>query len=89
MKVRKMRLLRHKHHISLVELSDACGVSKQRLSEIELDKTSVSEVAVQMITAGFSVVEKRRRDSLNALSRDFRRHKDTLLENVEEHGYEL
>ena len=42
-----------------------------------------------MITAGFSVVEKRRRDSLNALSRDFRRHKDTLLESVEEHGYEL
>ena len=87
MKVRKMRLLRHKHHISLVELSDACGVSKQRLSEIELDKKSVSEVAVQMITAGFSVVEKRRRD--NALSRDFRRHKDALLESVEEHGYEL
>ena len=39
MKVRKMRLLRHKHHISLVELSDACGVFKQRLSEIELDKS--------------------------------------------------
>ena len=34
-----MRLLRHKRHISLVELSDACGVFKQRLSEIELDKS--------------------------------------------------
>ncbi len=89
MKVRKMRLLRHKYHISLAELSDACGVSKQRLSEIELDKTSVSTVAARMIADGFSVVEKRRRDNLKALSKDFRRHKNALLESVEEHGYEL
>ena len=37
MLVRKMRLLRHKHHINLTDLSRFCGLSPQRLSEIELN----------------------------------------------------
>ena len=89
MKVRKMRLLRHKYHISLGELSDACGVSKQRLSEIELNKKSVSEAAARMIGNGFTVVTERRRDASDGLNQDLQRHKNALLELVEEHGYEL
>ena len=89
MNVKKMRILRSKYRIPLRELSDACGISKQRLSEIELGETPVSEAASRTVADAFAAVAERRRDSSNALSRDFRRHKDTLLESVEEHGYEL
>ena len=36
MQVRKMRLLRHKYGISNPDLSRICGLSPQRISEIEL-----------------------------------------------------
>ena len=35
MKVRKFRILRLRHHVSMVELGRACGVSAQRISELE------------------------------------------------------
>ena len=89
MNVRKMRILRNKYRIPLRELSDACGISKQRLSQIELGETPVSEAASQTVADAFAAVAERRRDSSNGLSRDFRRHKNTLLESVEERGYEL
>ena len=37
MKVRKMRILRHKYHISRKDLATLCGVSPQRISRIELE----------------------------------------------------
>ena len=38
MKVRKFRILRLRHHVSMVELGRACGVSAQRISELELSE---------------------------------------------------
>ena len=35
MKVRKFRILRLRHHVSMVELGRACGVSAQRISELK------------------------------------------------------
>jgi len=38
MKVRKFRILRLRHHVSMVELGRACGLSAQRISELELSE---------------------------------------------------
>ena len=40
MKVRKFRILRLRHHVSMVELGRACGVSAQRISELELSENN-------------------------------------------------
>ena len=42
MKVRKFRILRLRHHVSMVELGRACGVSAQRISELELSENKPS-----------------------------------------------
>ena len=40
MKVRKFRILRLRHHVSMVELGRACGVSAQRISGLELSENN-------------------------------------------------
>ena len=47
MKVRKFRILRLRHHVSMVELGRACGVSAQRISELELSENRPSAETVQ------------------------------------------
>ena len=54
MKVRKFRILRLRHHVSMVELGRACGVSAQRISELELSENKPSAETVQKIQSGFS-----------------------------------
>ena len=49
MKVRKFRILRLRHHVSMVELGRACGVSAQRISELELSENKPSAETVQKI----------------------------------------
>ena len=44
MKVRKFRILRLRHHVSMVELGRACGVSAQRISELEARYNPVAEL---------------------------------------------
>ena len=54
MKVRKFRILRLRHHVSMVELGRACGVSAQRISELELSENKPSAETVQKIQSGFA-----------------------------------
>ena len=59
MKVRKMRLLRHKHGITRSELGCACALSPQRISEIELSGTGLIPETKEKLQRGFeSVVQK-------------------------------
>ena len=90
MQVRKMRILRQKYGISLTEIARACGVSKQRVSQIELitDRSVELETAGKIIRA-FAGIAQRRRTEYQNLERDFTNHKATLLDCVEEDGYEL
>ena len=44
MKVRKFRILRLRHHVSMVELGRACGVSAQRISELEARNNPIAEL---------------------------------------------
>ena len=90
MQVRKMRVLRLKYGISIVELARTCGVSKQRISEIEL-KTDIPikiETA-EMVKDAFTRLIEKKRKKVQRLYQDFESHKDTLMDYVEEIGYEL
>ena len=51
MKVRKFRILRLRHHVSMVELGRACGVSAQRISELELSENKPSAETCLLYTS--------------------------------------
>lgn len=89
MKVRKMRLLRHKHGITRSELGCACALSPQRISEIELSETGLVPETEEKLRRGFETVARRREDALRSLRSDLNRHGASLFEPVEENGYEL
>ena len=89
MKARKIRLLRKKYRISLTELADACGLSEQRLSEIELGVTPLSPATTIKIQSGFEKLMEQHREMLLHLNQDYAKHRETLSEPVEEIGYEL
>ena len=90
MKVRKMRLFRIKHRISLSELARFCGVSSQYISEIELNPEPKlgKETSAKLLAAFSSVIEERDREMV-CLQQDFLNCTDTLLDAVEETTYEL
>lgn len=89
MQARKIRLLRKKYRISLAELAAACGLSGQRVSEIELGITPLSPATTTKIQSGFEKLIEQHRLMLLNLNQDYTKHKQTLLEPVEEIGYEL
>ena len=88
--VRKIRLFRNKYQIPLPEIAAACGISPQRVSEIELNPGSVLRPETQAkLNAGFDRVVEQRRIGWKELYQDYQWHRDTLLEGVEEARYEL
>lgn len=90
MKVRKMRLLRLKYGILRRDLGKHCGISPQRISEIELEKFPGLETSTKKrIENAFSEIISSRQRELNAFRDDFEKHKASLFEGVEEYSYEL
>lgn len=89
MQARKVRILRRKYHISLAELAAACGFSEQRISEIELSTDPLTPAMAAKINAGLEKLMEQHQLRLLHLNQDYERHKDTLLDPVEEIGYEL
>lgn len=89
MKVRKFRILRLRHQISMAELARVCGVSAQRISELELSESTPEAETVQKIQNGFEALLTLRGEQLAALRREYADCKDTLMERVGEYEYEL
>ncbi len=89
MKVRKFRILRLRHHISMVELGQACGVSAQRISELELGESTPEAETVQKIQTGFETIIVRRGEKLDTLQKEYIACKNSLMERVGEYEYEL
>ena len=89
MQVRKMRLLRHKHRITRLELGRACGLSPQRISEIELSAENLTQATGEKLRKGFYAVAAQREASLASLCGDLARYENGLFEAVEEAVYEL
>lgn len=87
MKVRKLRLFRTKHSISLEELGAAAGISKQRISELELGESSVTKPLEDKISGAFLEILASRLLALSEFELDYEKHKDSLFELVEnDHG---
>ena len=89
MQVKKMRLLRHKHRITRPELGRACGLSPQRISEIELSVDKPTPATEEKLWRAFYAVAEQRRANLLSLTGDLARHGGSLFDPVEEAGYEL
>ena len=89
MKVRKFRILRLRHHVSMAELGRACGVSAQRISELELSENKPAAETVQKIQDGFESIIAQRGEKLGTLRQEYEDCKDSLMERVGEYEYEL
>lgn len=89
MKVRKFRILRLRHHVSMAELGRACGVSAQRISELELSESTPEAETVQKIQDGFEAIIAQRGEKLRTLRQEFDSCKNSLMERVGEYEYEL
>ena len=98
MKVRKFRILRLRHHVSMVELGRACGVSAQRISELELSENKPSAETVQKIQSGFeSIIAQNgferilteRMEDAERLHLEYQRCRNALMQRVGEDEYEL
>ena len=90
MQVRLMRILRLRYDISLAELARVCGVSSQRISEIELNtEPEITPKTAAKIEDGFANVTEKRRRELHKLRKDYEKYKGSLMDCVEEIGYEL
>lgn len=84
MKTRRMRLLREKHSIPLLELSRYADVSQQRLAQIELGEEAVTDSKNRLVEMAFVRLITARRRELAVLEADFQTHRKRLLEFVEE-----
>ena len=89
MKVRKFRILRLRHHVSMVELGRACGLSAQRVSELELSEGVPEQETIQKIQNGFERILTERMEDAERLHLEYQRCRNALMQRVGEDEYEL
>ena len=89
MKVRKFRILRQRHHVSMVELGRACGLSAQRISELELSEGVPEQETIQKIQNGFERILTERMEDAERLHLEYQRCRNALMQRVGEDEYEL
>ena len=89
MKVRKFRILRLRHHVSMVELGRACGLSAQRISELELSEGVPEQETIQKIQNGFERIITERMEDAERLHLEYQRCRNALMQRVGEDEYEL
>ena len=89
MKVRKFRILRLRHHVSMVELGRACGLSAQRISELELSEGVPEQETIQKIQNGFERILTERMEDAERLQLEYQRCRDALMQRIGEDEYEL
>ena len=89
MQTREFRALRRKYGISLMELARACGVSEQRMSELEFSTVEAKPSTLIKLQAGFEQVIVQRQRMLRQMESDYGQRKWNLLDLVEELSHEL
>ena len=89
MKVRKFRILRLRHHVSMVDLGRACGLSAQRISELELSEGVPEQETIQKIQNGFERILTERMEDAERLHLEYQRCRNALMQRVGEDEYEL
>ena len=89
MLVAKIKLFRMKYGISREELGTACGVSKQRIYELENKEAAILPATADKMRRGMEAVLKDRQVWIDAFRSDLEKHRETLMDYVEETTYEL
>ena len=89
MKVRKFLIIRLRHHVSMVELGRACGLSAQRISELELSEGVPEQETIQKIQNGFERILTERMEDAERLHLEYQRCRNALMQRVGEDEYEL
>lgn len=88
-RVRKCKLFREKYGITCAELGKHCGVSAQRIHELETKEGSVTPATVQKICCGLQSVMQNRQKRIYEFWADMKKHSGTVMDYVEETTYEL
>lgn len=89
MLVAKIKLFRMKYGISRAELGSACGISKQRICELENEVAAITPATVEKLRRGMEAVLIQRESWNDSFRLDLEKHRDSLMEYVEENRYEL
>lgn len=89
MLVSKIKLIRMKYGITRAELGLACGLSEQRIHEIETKVGKHVPATMDKLCCGLEKVIVQRQADVFLLCSDLEKHRGTLLEYVEENAYEL
>ncbi len=89
MLVAKIKLFRIKYGISRAKLGAACGVSKQRIYELENKPAVITPGTAGKLHRGMEAILCERQARVDAFRSDLEKHRDTLTNYVEEHTYEL
>lgn len=84
MQTRRMRLLREKHGIPLLELSRCCEASVQRLCQIELGTGNATAHMNRLVETAFARLIVAKRRELTALEADFQTYRKCLLDFITE-----
>ena len=84
-----MRFLKLIHHINLTDLSRFCGLSPQRLSEIELNVEGLLPATEEKVRQAFYAAADQREAELSSLRSDLERYGDSLFETIKESDYAL
>lgn len=79
----RLRLLRLRHHISLLELEEKTGISNQHLSRIELGYAKPNESQEALVNIAMDEIIGERHAKLLELERDYMLCKQHLLDAVE------
>jgi len=81
-----MRNIRLRHNISLAELGRICGLSPQRISEIELNRAELSLETQRKLCTGLHRVADQRERELDLLRRDLKNQGTSLFKTEESNG---
>lgn len=89
MRVCKIKLIREKYRIPRSALARVCGMSEQRLCQLELDGVPIRPTMAKRLCFGLEKIMWLRVTNASELAADIEKHRDTLTEYVEETTYEL
>lgn len=88
-KMTRLRAIRLKYHISLLELERHSSVSNQYLSALELGNTGRTAKNENVLGCAMAEIVRSRKSTLAGLERTLRQYQGHLLEPVEVENDEL
>ncbi len=79
----RLRIIRHRHKISLVELAAKAGMNHQKISNLELAKQCASAHHEEMVDSALASVIAERKIDVISLEQEYLKSKGHLLKPIE------